>query len=379
MLEASLEDLSAIWVLLEYFGLYFKDSAYGHPSFLADQIAREAVTHGIPSNDDGFDIDFRLWLTRPHVVIPSTSGIYVMLEASGLYYRYKSFGVSYSSQHIDAEDLGIVVLRDYYGPSVSRGTRQVSGCLNSSGAQTLIDGLSISIQYDYNESVNHTKFAVRIPFSRQFDRTTTHGIESSDTDVKPYQCQAPLVCKPLASPSRQMRKKFTAYVSCYEYMKLAADVLTAFVGPKQVDDPAVDTTKKILFSVVAHVEGAEFIISDPLMGMHRPLLSISLPSLWITLSQLESVSTNTDRRNDLIKSGGSHTSHHDLSCNNDLQASVEVSMFIDYFKLGKTRNWEVSYCEKRNSLLFKLSHLCFLSLCIATTRTFSMLDIVRKL
>merc|ERR1712194_137097 len=105
------------------------------------------------SNSEGcMDIDFRLWMLQPHVVvIPSPSelseDICVMIEAAGLYYRYRSFGADYTSQDIVAKDLGLVLLMEYMEPSRSRGLRQVSGSLNSCGVKTLVDELTFSLQY----------------------------------------------------------------------------------------------------------------------------------------------------------------------------------------------------------------------------------------
>eukprot|EP00804_Cyclotella_cryptica_P020229 CCRYP_010930-RC/>CCRYP_010930-RC protein AED:0.04 eAED:0.04 QI:95/1/1/1/0.91/0.91/24/65/5640 len=347
MLETNLENLSSIWVLLDYFGLYFKDFAFGHPAFVAEKLVHE-VFESVDSRNDCLDVDFRLFLTRPHQIIPSPSGVHggvcIMLEASGLHYRYKSFGPNYSSQTIVTNDLAIVAMGEYRDPSTSRGLRQVSGCLRTSGAQTLIDGLSFSIQYAYNENANFTKFALRIPLSRDhFDSTTMIGIEPSEINVEPYQCQAPLVCKPVVSPSRIMKKKFVAHFS-YEYMKLAFDVINAFVGPIQAeDDPVSDLPeRKNLFSIAVHVEGGELIISDPVMGMHRPILSISVPSLLFTASQLqEATENNVDTRGVFASSDRSdRASESLLNCASDFQACVEVCAFVDYFKLAKTRNWE---------------------------------------
>ena len=320
-LEGTLENLSSIWILLDYFGLYFKDAPYGNPCFLAEEIVQKVYGDVAAATEDvGLDIDFRLWLTRPHIIIPANSGCHsgvcIMLEADGIHYRYKSHGLTYSSQDIVAKDLGIVALREYTDPATSRGRRQVSGCLKNSGAQTLIDDLSFSIQYDLNESTNYTKLNVRVPLSREhLDKENMNGIEAGNIQVDPYQCKAPLVCKPFFLPSRTTNTKFSAYFSM-EYMKLALDALSSFVGPKLIEDvpDSEPTTRQNVYSVAADVEGAELVLSDPVMGFHRPIISISLPSVSFTASQLQA---------------------------DELQMAMETTMFVDYFKLGKTRNWEV--------------------------------------
>jgi hypothetical protein len=197
MLEGTLEDLSPVWILLDYFGLYFKDEAYGYPYFLANEIVQKALDSPRIEHDT-LDIDFRLWLTRPHLIIPSRSEIHcgacIMIdgESGGFHYRYKSYGASHSSQDIVVKDMGIVALRECVSSTLSRGWRQVSGSLQSSGAQTLIDGLSFSMQYDFNEIANYTKISLCIPLSS--DRVRITGIETHAYDVEPYKCQPPLVC-----------------------------------------------------------------------------------------------------------------------------------------------------------------------------------------
>ena len=356
-LNGTLQDLSIIWILLDFFGLYFKDPAYGHPCFISDQIVQQVLGCG-DIEYGSLDIDFRLWLTNPHLIIPSSAekhgGLCIMLEAtSGIHYRYKSYGVSYSSQDVVAKDLAIVALREYMESSVSRRRRQVSGCLKSTGAQTLIDGLSFSVQYDYNESANYNKLAVCIPLSAEhFDRTNMNGMETKSIGAQPLLCQPPLICKPFFLPSRDMKTMFTTYLTM-EYMKVASEVLITFVGRNVEDNPESHTPaqRNNIYCVTAHVNGAAFILSDPVMGMHRPHLSISLPSLIISVSQLEAPEKNFSKR----KSLDSLEAHS--NCVYDLQASIETTMFVDYFKLGKTRNWEVRKIKSRNANHFITSHL----------------------
>ena len=334
MAEAALVDLSPIWILLDYFGLYFKECEYGHPAFEAEMMFQKSTDNDeivqVCDNDECMSIDFRLWMIQPHVIIPSDDEICVMLEAAGLYYRYKSFGVNYSSQEIVARDLGIVVLREYMEPSLSRGIRQVSGSLLSGcGAKTLIDGLSFSIRYDYNSSTNYIKFALRVPLiSKHFNHHSMDGIESSNIEAKPFFVPLPVVCKPFETPSRTMGHNETSIYFSHEYMKLALKLLTDFVGPSQQNDDSAggksansqqtESPTESIFSVTMHVERVKLVISDPIMGMHRPVLSICVPSLLLTASQLKEIHTNKTKLEKL-------TGSRNTACNpKDLQASMEV-------------------------------------------------------
>eukprot|EP00985_Skeletonema_marinoi_P012126 scaffold5803_cov164-Skeletonema_marinoi.AAC.2 len=350
MAEAASSDLGLIWILLDYFGLYFKDPSYGHPAFVAEKMV-EIYSMNV-SQAPCLNIDFRLWLTDPHVIIPTSSEVNatcLMLEGAGLYYRYKSFGLHFSSQDIVAKDLGIVVLSTYIEPDLSRGVRQVSGSLLSSGAKTLVDRLSISVKYEYDDRSKFTRFAVRVPLSSQyFNPHAMDGIEPFDVDVKPFVVPPPLICNPLVLPSRNLGENETTIYFSYEYMKLAADLLIAFVGPTPNTDD--ETTQSALeettdtsssgniFSVTAHLESIKFVVCDPIMGMHRPFFSLSISSILLTASRLKEIEHAHKKhdkflgRNNAVSSGSSN--------DKDLQACMDATVFVDYFKLGITRNWE---------------------------------------
>lgn len=354
LLEASLVDLTPIWLLLDYFGLYFKEGDYGNPTFAAEEFVKKSLGRNASateeqSDSDCMSIDFRMFLIKPHILVPSTSGehsgLCVMLETMGLHYRYKSFGLDYSSQDIVARDLEIVVLSEYMEPSISRGLRQVSGSLSSCGVKTLIEGMSFSIKYDFNTSTNYIRLAVRVPLSsHHFHGGSMNGIESPDIEVKLFSVPPPLVCKPFVSPSRNPGYHETTIYFSHDYMMLVASLLTAFVGPSE-EEPTDDNTKAdtedtapgYLFSITAHVERVKLIISDPIIGMHRPILSICLPSLLLTASQLEDSQHHPNRELDKLPSRGIPRRHDNAK---DLQGSAEATVFVDYFKLGATRNWE---------------------------------------
>lgn len=342
MADAALTDLTPVWILLDYFGLYFKELEYGHPSFEAERMYHRSMGDtGLESlnecDDSCLSIDFRLWMIKPHVIIPpsseSSEDLCVMIEAAGLYYRYKSFGFNFSSQDVVAKDLGIGVLREYMEPSISRGLRQVSGSLSSCGVKTLVDGLSFSLRYDYNESTNFTRFALRVPLTLQhFDRRSMEGIESSNIEAQPFSVPPPVVCKPFVSPSRTMGRHETSIYFSHEYMKLALDLLTAFVGPSQQGDSVNNEAPEMagnsdlplennnLFSVTASLSAVKCVISDPVMGMHRPILAVCLPSLSVTASQLQEVQQGPISK--FEKLTGRNT--FDFNDTKDLQASMEV-------------------------------------------------------
>lgn len=351
MAEAVSEDLGAIWILLDYFGLYFKEPNYGHPAFAAEKMAEDHLIK-VPEAPC-LDIDFRLWLIDPHVIIPTSSEVdatCLMLESAGLHYRYKSLGLHFSSQDIIAKDLGIVVLSTHLEADLSRGVRQVSGSLLSSGAKTLVDKLSFSVKYEYDDGPRFTRFAVRVPLSsKYFNRHAMDGIEPFDIDVKPFVVPPPLICNPLVLPSRDLGENETIVYFSYEYMKLAAELLIAFVGPNPTRSDELSESATVetndtsssgnIFSVAAHLESIKIVVSDPIMGMHRPFFSLSVSSILLTVSRLKEIESSQKKHDKFLGRLGSTVSSNSLE-DKDLQACMDATMFVDYFKLGITRNWE---------------------------------------
>jgi hypothetical protein len=335
--EAVLADLTPIWIILDYFRLYFTTAEYGHPARQADVIYGNALGKSSELDDNGINLDFRMWMVRPHVVIPSSADICIMLEAEGLYYRYKSFGRKCASQEIVARELAIVALAEYMSPSTSRDLRQVSGSLGSSGAKTLIEDMSFSLRYEFNASDTTTngtpkasfvKVALRMPLTPQhFDPRSMDGIECSSIDAQPFIVPPPVVCKPFIVPSRDMGHRETTIYLSHEYMKLMVDLMTSFVGQGQdidsmTDDNMLqddDLSPGNLFSVVAHIEQVKFVLSDPIMGMHHPILSVFFPSLLLTASQLEQIQQDSSTMTEISSDDAGKFSNA-----SDLQVSVEV-------------------------------------------------------
>ena len=119
-------------------------------------------------------------------------------------------------------------------------------------------------------------------------------------------------------------------------MKLAAGVLSNFVGGSSPDtDPIQDdqtitedtnnecdnSSPQAYFSVAAHVERVRFFGCDPVMGMHRPILSICLPSLSLTASQLQEIEPSPSSKIDAL------TGRLTEDYSKDTQALMEVSKY----------------------------------------------------
>jgi hypothetical protein len=110
-------------------------------------------------------------------------------------------------------------------------------------------------------------------------------------------------------------------------MKLMVDLMTSFVGQGQdidsmTDDNMLqddDLSPENLFSVVAHIEQVKFVLSDPIMGMHHPILSVCFPSLLLTASQLEQIQQDSFTMTEISSDDAGKFNNA-----SDLQVSVEV-------------------------------------------------------
>jgi len=349
MAEATLNDLSPMWILLDYFGLYFKQCEYGHPAFDAELVFRNTRGNAedyLNDTDSSYlSIDFRLWLINPHLIIPSSSSTEpcIMFEAGGIFYRYISVGTSYSSQEMVANDLGIIAMSEYMSPLTSRGLRHISGSLGSCGVKTLVDEMSFSMRYDFNASSNYTRFSLCVPLTpQQFDRRAMDGIECLNATMQAFSVPYPSVCKPFVVPTRHMGHHEGSIYFSVEYMKLALELLTAFPGPFQQDESCTSDKESQIsgkdglasdnqFSITAHIEGVMCVICDPVMGMHRPFLSGCLSSLFLNASQLEDIHKSSNEKDTVIV-------RDTLDSRMDFQISMEVRnsrfFFVSIFWSG---------------------------------------------
>jgi hypothetical protein len=349
MAEAALVDLSPIWILLDYFGLYFKESEYGNPAFdselLRENVGASEVNFSNNVGDGYRSIDFRLWLINPNLIIPSSSASCIMLEAGGLFYRYMSVGESYSSQEIVASNLGVIVMSEFMDPSLRRGLRHISGSLSSCGVKTLVDEMSFSLRYDFNASSDYTRITLRVPLSpHHVVRRSMDGIECLNSVVQPFCVPSPSVCKPFVVPTRDMGPREGSIFFSYEYMKFALELLIAFPGPFPQDEPSRVTGNDNQFSIAAHVEGVNCVLCDPVMGMHRPFLSVCLVSLFLNTSQFQDTQQLPGEEMTgfqlSIEVRNSFSFFATSGMRSHIQIMVKTTLFVDYFKLGLTRNWE---------------------------------------
>ncbi len=356
-INAMASNLSTIWILLEYFGNYFKDENFGNESFpaseLFDSVKDDASLNNrdIPEDVGCINIDFRLCLLNPHVAIPANvikgETQYVILDChKGFYYRYKSISYTYSSQEICSKDLRILINNIF----MREKERHLSSDQNG-GQNVIITGLSFGIQYDFDEKTNHLNFSLTIPLNLTSKEKGLKGIESPPLQVQPLILSEPTICKPIFQPLQNLGVNVCNITLNPHKLLLVSRVLYNLVTGPNIPDRSsciqngsprsiLNTDEKdsyeieltsddrtsVTFGVTVNLSGARFYISDPALGMHLPVLVICIPSLELIYSKAR-IENSTKDSPAAVK-------------NNDLQACVNMHMWIDYFKSGLTRSWE---------------------------------------
>ena len=377
-LDATSVDLSSVWSLLEYFSPYFQDERHGHPAFFAEnqrlgalstllarsgkqQAGRQSKMGSATEaeTDSCMNMDFRMWLLRPSLVIPSNGKSMrdpcLCVESdTGLYYRYKSIGEDFSTQEICSPGMSMVMTKDFMQPLETRGIRGVSGA--DIGVKTLAENLSFGVEYSYDTKSNHMNVSVQMPLALGETKSTsasTLGIESSDLQVQPLILPRPTVCKPIITPTRHLGGTICDVYFSYDYLDLAAKQLLGFIQSPVDESNASESTartskadnggdaespsdnvakddEEYTFSVCSRVTGFRAFLSDPILGMHHPIAAICLPSLVGTISRLPVSEDNSPNASMLARSVDA----------NDLQAGLELHFWVDYFKIASMRCWE---------------------------------------
>lgn len=340
-LDTCTVDLAPIWILLEYFSSYYVDGDFGNPYFTEKERSDEILGQIFdvkPKDEECLNIDFRLWLLRPCVRIISnpsdlaTPAFVLKSAENGLFYRYKTIGLDLASQEIYTNNLDVMRLKRSDMTDMNLRLVYTSG----NWITMLVRSLHLDVVYDHNIKSNHTDIHVNLAQSFE-SKKDNEGIEFPHKKVVPIQIPLPKICKPSLTPSHELGP-----ISCEidfmspEHFKMAFQSLYKFAGPsmekdsntdKSTKDPSIsgsDSTNDASFSIFVDISGLKVFISDPLLGVHMPILVVNIPNLHINCSQLRQIGH--------LKTGISNAS--------DLQACIDAHLWVDYYKSGPTRSWE---------------------------------------
>ena len=332
--NAILFEFSPIWFFLGYFVSYYQHAAYGNPGYENQVKARKmkdvlGADKKINLKDpEGMNIDFRLWLSKPHLVIPcdliDPHAPSLRLQSStGLWYRFKSIK-DFKSQEVVSTGLDLVFANEFLAPRQGYDNRDTM-------VRHLVEALSFGLRIDKNNECNHADYAVQIPFNPNNEADCS--IKSHEIKVSPIILDAPTICSPVENPTRILGKHVCEITCIVEVLPLTSSVLVnLFTGPVEIsadDDQPPPEEEPSTFSFSGDIGDLRIFAVDPVLGVQLPVAVISISSLMLTASQLSPI-------------GANHSS--DLSRGEsppeDLQLTVDAHLWGDYFKLGVTRSWE---------------------------------------
>ena len=347
---ATIFDFTPIWITLDFFSLYFSKSGYGNPVFeaatrkeqlkaLLQKKQRALKQIGQP----GLNIDFRLWLTRPYLCIPSSTKTInapsLRIDgATGLWYHFKSLG-TYSSQEVCSTNLSLAIAQEFEIPGKCR-----VGHSAYSTTKTLIDGLSFGFRMDSNTSNGHTDYCLKMPFltGPMQEASSVCRISSSEIEADSVVLNPPTVCTPVEEQTRSLGPSICELTLIIDALPVASDLLiTLLTGSVDINetklfqgaaDSTVNSDTKTIsassFSANACICGLRLFVIDPVLGKHLPIAVCCISSVKLAASQM---SGNEKADRSALRSEAPP---------GDLQLAVDLNFWADYFKLGITRSWE---------------------------------------
>lgn len=334
-----MHELSWIWLFLDYFKSYYTNVAFGNPGHQAQRWTHKLKNALRKTNGEnpvefqplpGVNVDFRLWLCKPILCIPSdynsSRAPCLRIESrTGLWYRYKSIR-DLSSQEVSTTDLNLYFSNEFQAPELCRRSDLRDGF---AGARPLIEGLSFGLRYDSNNLCNHKDVSVLIPFMGE--DVPNLSISGSELEVSPLILPTAVVCKPIQPLSRRLGPKVCEITCIIEVLPITSDtMMNFFKGPAEVNPDFVvpeEDKGPVTFSVSAEIRDVRVFAIDPVLGVQLPVGVASIAAMQLTATKFSGQPTQFD-----LEPGESRPE--------DLQLALRSHLWADYFKLGMTRSWE---------------------------------------
>ena len=335
-IKGVLDDLSLIWMLLDYFGLYFQQKEFGHPYFEAEDHKniiksrlknQDNVEQFNVLNDKCMNLDIRIWFCHPQLTLPSDTFTCkkpcLLLESnSGIMYRYSSIGMDHSSQEICGKDVMLLVQKELYSTNDRNGHRKgASG--SDQDIEIIIEGLTFFFKYDVNTFNNHSTTFLRIPLSDSNfdDKLKMYGIEPPEIRPRKLQLTTPKIVCSCLKPVEKIESKMCDIKGNFECVKLAIDTLTTFVRTPEPPDFSMKSAhdaKPLTHSLSVSFMGVRLLLSDMHMRDHLPVAVFTFPSLILSSSQL---------------------SMNDKKDTDDLQFGLDLNIWGSYWNMS-LKSWE---------------------------------------
>ena len=342
-----LSELSPIWFFLGFFVGYWQDPAYGNPGYIGQDKARDVknvlgASRKVDLKDpEGMNIDFRLWLSKPHLCIPcdlvDPRAPSLRIESeTGLWYRFRSIK-EYKMQEVVSTGLDLLFANEFLSPRQTFDSRDRM-------VRHLVEGLSFGLRLDGNNECNHADYALQIPFN--MTTSADCSIRSHELNVMPMILDAPTICSPVETPTRFLGPHVCEITVIVEVLPLTSSVMVNFFkGPVDENIQANNDVEEEpgTFSFSGNIGDLRLFAVDPVLGVQLPVAVISISSVVLTASQLSNGTTS----NAEVSRGE--------SVPEDLQVTVDCHLWGDYFKLGVTRSWEPLLEPYKCTLLYEKS------------------------
>ena len=340
--NGTMHDLSWIWILLDYFKSYYSNGAFGNIGFEAQKwthriknALRRKTCKDVQQFEPqpGVNIDFRVWLCRPMLCLPSDkfdpqAPSLILSSDTGFWYRYKSV-TNFSSQEVASTDLNLSFANEYLSPGKFRRETNSDLSRTTSPIRPLIEGLSIGLRYDCNNKFHHKDVSVTIPFSG--GNMPSLSVDGNELEIAPIQLDPPKILKPFVHRKRDFGSKACDITCIIELLPLASATMMNFLtGPSEVNmqfAPQQDDGPPQTLSLSANLGDIRLFVIDPDLGVQLPIAVLSLASTSLSMSKFA-----IDPSTEVLDKGESQPA--------DMQIILRNNLWIDYFKMGLTRSWE---------------------------------------
>ncbi|RYH23327.1 hypothetical protein EON65_17995 [archaeon] len=284
LVDLNLCQLDVVWMIAEFFSCFFRFAEFGHPGLV------EYYT--IDSNKVPYGgIDLRLFITRPHLSlldVHSPASLFVEAER-GVYFRYILDTKSTVKMELNTYDLGVVLMRQYRAPEVSRGARGSSG--SGRGIRTMIEFLNTIFRYSNVAAEMQTDIQLEIYIPDDDSGVTESpslvNLNTNEASADPILIHEPTCLLPVLVSNKDFTPSSTNVVTSYEDImfcwKLAERILSkrsSSVNFEEAKRASLTDISKTFYNVV--VNGVRFLLVDNVLGLHLPLfqvVSVLLPLL----------------------------------------------------------------------------------------------------
>lgn len=338
-LNGIMHDLSWIWVFLDYFKSYYTVAAFGNRGHQAQRWVHTVKNSIRKSNGEeprkfeplpGVNVDFRLWLCRPILTVPSeyasTNAPSLRIDSgTGLWYRYKTIK-HLSSQEISTTDLNLHFSNEFQPPGAFR---DVDRRDSTGGSRSIVEGLSFGLRYDCNNLCNHKDVSLLIPFAG--DDIPDLSVAGRELEVTPLILPPPIVCRPDKPLARRMGTRICEITCIIEVLPITSStMINFFKGPVDVNEDFLEPEEDkgpVTLSVSADLKDLRIFAIDPVLGVQLPVAVVSIASLVLTATKFDG---RTSVAGPVLGESPS----------GDMQMAMRSLLWADYFKLGMTRSWE---------------------------------------